>query len=278
MAEPEAEVPQEEGGEEAQAPAPKIDVEAIETFYGDNIEGSDAVEFIASKLGFTEYTTNVKEAIQAELHEHMLTYSKTCGLSAEQTAAFIGLFTTIIDSMKEGKSQGETEKTTKVAITGMCETVPNFNSTVVKFMLEFLAQTVFQHYNLYSHVYRLPQREQDEVNVTLEVETARIPPLSSGELEVEPEEEPENQGEEEVAEGVEEGAEEAEPADGAEEPAEEEEPNPVNEVIESEIERRVSEAKSKMEAMYAEREEQLLAKIREMTGELGEQAIKELGL
>ena len=145
-------------------------------------------------------------------------------------------------------------------------------------MLEFLAQTVFQHYNLYSHVYRLPQREQDEVNVTLEVETARIPPLSSGELEVEPEDEPENQGEEEVAEGVEEGAEEAEPADGAEEPAEEEEPNPVNEVIESEIERRVSEAKSKMEAMYAEREEQLLAKIREMTGELGEQAIKELGL
>lgn len=272
------EVPQEEGGEEAQAPAPTFDVEAIETFYGDNIEGSDAVEFIASKLGFTEYTTNVKEAIQAELHEHMLTYSKTCGLSAEQTAAFIGLFTTIIDSMKEGKSQGETEKTTKVAITGMCETVPNFNSTVVKFMLEFLAQTVFQHYNLYSHVYRLPQREQDEVNVTLEVETARIPPLSSGELEVEPEDEPENQGEEEVAEGVEEGAEEAEPADGAEEPAEEEEPNPVNEVIESEIERRVSEAKSKMEAMYAEREEQLLAKIREMTGELGEQAIKELGL
>ena len=278
MAEPEVEVPQEEGGEEAQAPAPTFDVEAIETFYGDNIEGSDAVEFIASKLGFTEYTTNVKEAIQAELHEHMLTYSKTCGLSAEQTAAFIGLFTTIIDSMKEGKSQGETEKTTKVAITGMCETVPNFNSTVVKFMLEFLAQTVFQHYNLYSHVYRLPQREKDEVNVTLEVETARIPPLSSGELEVEPEDEPENQGEEEVAEGVEEGAEEAEPADGAEEPAEEEEPNPVNEVIESEIERRVSEAKSKMEAMYAEREEQLLAKIREMTGELGEQAIKELGL
>ena len=80
MAEPEVEVPQEEGGVEAQAPAPTFDAEAIETFYGDNIEGSDAVEFIASKLGFTEYTTNVKEAIQAELHEHMLTYSKTCGV------------------------------------------------------------------------------------------------------------------------------------------------------------------------------------------------------
>ena len=67
--------------------------------------------------------------------------------------------------------------------------IPNFNSTIVKFMLDFLARTVFQHYSLYSQVYQLPEREEDLVKVTLEVETARIPPLSRGELQlVEPEE------------------------------------------------------------------------------------------
>ena len=54
-------------------------------------------------------------------------------------------------------------------------------------MLDFIAQTVFQHFNLYSYVYQLPQREQELVAVTLEIETARVPPLSQGELQLEQE-------------------------------------------------------------------------------------------
>ncbi|QDZ23087.1 hypothetical protein HOP50_09g56270 [Chloropicon primus] len=266
MAEEPADVPvpqEEEGGEEqTQAPEPTLDLEAIEEFYKESLGTSQAVDFIASKLEFTEYTTNVKESIEAETYEQMLSYSKNCGLSVEQTSGFIGLFTRVVKALKEGKSKEETEKLSKEALTGMCETIPNFNANIVKFMLDFLAQTVFQHYNLYSYVYQLPQREQDLVNVTLEVETARVPPLSHGELEVE-EEEPEKATEDPLKEGAEEG-EEGEPVEGDEEQPEDQEEPPVNVIIESEIARRVELLKEKMQAEYAEREQKLLQKLEEI--------------
>mmetsp|Transcript_11287 Transcript_11287/g.23794 ORF Transcript_11287/g.23794 Transcript_11287/m.23794 type:complete len:178 (-) Transcript_11287:1912-2445(-) len=174
--------------------------------------------------------------------------------------------------MSQGSGQEETHSQAKVRVTEMCETVPNFNPTIVKFMLDFLAQTVFQHYTLYSYVYQLPEREQDLVNVTLEVETARVPPLSEGELQVEPEEAAEGAvGEEEegaaaeAGEAGEAGGDAGEGGDGAgsEEEAEED-PNPVNDIIESEIARRVAEFKEKLLAEHASREEMLLQKIKEI--------------
>ena len=253
----------EEGGEEPQASEPTFGLDAVEEFYRENFETSEAVEFIAKKLEFAEYTTNVKEAIQAELYEHMLSYSKTCGFSAEQTASFIGMFAIIVTSLKSGKTQEETETLAKEGLTGMCETVPNFNATIVKFMLDFLAQTVFQHYSLYSYVYQLPQREQDLVNVTLEVETPRVPPLSKGELQVDVEPEVgEAEGEEEAE--TNEAADPQEEEDQEAEDPEEQEPNPVNDAIESEIARRVDLFKEKLQKEYAEREEALLAKIKQI--------------
>ena len=72
--------------------------------------------------------------------------------------------------------------------------VPNFNINIVKLLLDFLARAFFQHYNLYLYVYTR-DRLQDIVNVEFEVETARIPPLSAGVLQVEKEDEPESSGE-----------------------------------------------------------------------------------
>ena len=268
MAEPTtAEVPEEGAEESGTVTVPTFDKAAIEEFYQGSLSTSEAVDFIASKLNFTEYTTNVKESIQAEIYEQMLNYSKTCGFSVDQTEGFIGLFTSIITSMKGGNSQEDTETLAKTALTEMCETVPNFNPTIVKFMLDFLAQTVFQHYTLYSYVYQLPQREQDLVKVTLEVETARVAPLSEGTLQVEPEEPEVAEGEaQEDGEAVEDedGKDDGEEAVEEAEAEEDQEPNPVNDIIEAEIARRVASFKEKISKEYAEREEMLLRKIEEM--------------
>lgn len=103
MAEPTtAEVPEEGAEESGTVTVPTFDKAAIEEFYQGSLSTSEAVDFIASKLNFTEYTTNVKESIQAEIYEQMLNYSKTCGFSVDQTEGFIGLFTSIITSMKGG--------------------------------------------------------------------------------------------------------------------------------------------------------------------------------
>ncbi len=158
----------------------------------------------------------------------------------------------------------------------MCETVPNFNAAIVKFMLDFLAQTVFQHYSLYSYVYQLPAREQDLVNVTLEVETARVPALSQGTLQVEPEGAMAEDGAGEEEEGAAAAAKQegeageggAEGEEGDEAAADDadasEDPNPVNDIIESEIARRVAEFKEKISKEYASREELLLQKMKEI--------------
>ena len=54
---------------------PKVitfDKDVIEEYYQETFSPQQATEFIAGKLNFTEYTTNVKESIQVEIYEQML--------------------------------------------------------------------------------------------------------------------------------------------------------------------------------------------------------------
>ena len=131
-------------------------------------------------------------------------------------------------------------------------------------MLDFIAQTVFQHFNLYSYVYQLPQREQELVAVTLEIETARVPPLSQGELQLEEEQTPETEEVEQQEEAEATAGDDEEDKDQQLEDQEDQEPNPVTEIIESEIARRVAEFKEQLSKEYASREEILLKKIKEI--------------
>merc|ERR1712078_184177 len=103
------------------------------------------------------------------------------------------------------------------------------------------------------------------VKVTLEVETARIPPLSRGELQVV---EPEEQDQEALAQdSADEEAEAANPEEETnEQDPEDQEPNPVNDIIESEIARRVGAFKDKISKEYADREAALLKKLQEIEG------------
>ncbi len=64
-----------EGAEQEQAAKVALDQEAVEEFYRETLTQEKAVAFIAGKLHFEEYTTNVKEAIQAEIYEQMLRYA-----------------------------------------------------------------------------------------------------------------------------------------------------------------------------------------------------------
>ena len=66
------EVPGQPGEGEEETKLVTFDKDMIEEFYQETLEPQQAVEFIAGKLGFTEYTTNVKESIQIEIYEQML--------------------------------------------------------------------------------------------------------------------------------------------------------------------------------------------------------------
>ena len=117
------EVGEEETAEKETPSASTLDQETIEEFYKEGLERELAVEFLANKLDFTEYTTSVKEAIQVRLYEQILNYSKTCGFNIEQTVGFVGLFSSIIESIKAGSSKEETESQAKQRLTEMCESV-----------------------------------------------------------------------------------------------------------------------------------------------------------
>mmetsp|Transcript_13614 Transcript_13614/g.34245 ORF Transcript_13614/g.34245 Transcript_13614/m.34245 type:complete len:256 (+) Transcript_13614:83-850(+) len=247
----------------AQGPAIAAE-DAIRKFY----EAGNTTRYIADVMSFGDYKTDTKQAVTVDLLEQALKFSKQSGLSLEQTSAFLKLCLEAVQSVTAGHAVRETEGSARELVKAMCSSVPNFGPSVVKVVLDFMARTIFQHYNLYSYVFT-KGRVLDEVDIKLEVETPRIPPLDKATLHVEPEPEPSDDEAENADADVEGGADSSNNNEGSAEDDQagdgsECEDNPLNDLINEEIEQRIQQLKEKLSKEYEEREEQLLQKISQL--------------
>ena len=260
-----------------EAPSCALAPEAVRSFY--ELDVSDAspsapADHIAEALGCSATVAHdARQAATVSLLEQALSFSRKCGLSVEQASAFAALCTACIDAIGRGSSLKETEAAAKANLAGLAAPDGGKGAAasehVLRLTLEFLARTIFQHHALYATLFT-GEREQDRIEITLEVETvAHVPPLSSGELEgVAAEEDAgaaaatdETDGGADATEGGDEGD---APADGAGADADEEEAaevDPVSEIIEEEITRRMAEFQEKLKLEYEEREKRLLERL-----------------
>ncbi|KAL6760464.1 flagellar C1a complex subunit C1a-32-domain-containing protein [Haematococcus lacustris] len=260
-----------------------IEANRLTQYWAQAPDSEEAGNTLAAVFHLPDYKTDARNAIRLDYFAYALQFAKDVGIGPARTASLLEVAQAILDATAAGATYADVEATFKSMMLQRTSSKPGADSSLfspdqVSQAARFFARTFFRHHRLYAHVFSTDQ-ELTECSASLMVETAVVPSFEEampeaewqasikGELlAVETAAQQAAQAQAAAAEAALQASEAAQAAEAARLRKEQlaKKPATLEEAIEHLVGARLESEKAALSAEYRDKEEALLARIREL--------------